>query len=152
MSESPSESQSQNLPRKLRQHAQFNRDLYAELPHPDVGEWIVADHFEAGHTQVATLHNLGVIRRVGRRRRKKGRNDRSFRRVWRTNAEVYRELQRRGYLDVDRPPVYGTGDLGCPDDDCGRVSFTNLDGERLECKVCGTVAHKTAWRGGGSDE
>ena len=142
---SGSDKRSQAIGVKLRMHARCNRDLYAQVPAPDTGEWLARDHFDVAG-DVATLQSLGVVRCIGKRRRNRVSGEREHVRVWTTVAHVYNALDERGLLDPDRPPIYGGEGIGCPS--CGRTSLRNLNGEDIECKQCGTVAHKSRWRGG----
>lgn len=136
------------VPMKLQQYARVNRDVLDALPHPDEGVWVATDSFpEEFYGELRRLRELGLINAVGRRKVDAYPKDGSYRVAWQTDPVAYHALDEQGMFDINRAPTYGGEGMGCPA--CGRVSFVNLDGERLRCKQCDHVGQKDAWVVGG---
>jgi hypothetical protein len=121
--------------------ALHNRDVTAELPHPDENPWPGHEHFDSG--ELRKLCAEGVIERAGYEQGHGVDHRTRYYRQYRTRESVYRQLDARDGLDPDRPPRYRSGDAACPE--CGRTAFINV-GDGLECKACGRVSDTEAWR------
>lgn len=131
---------SQTLDGPTQTYARCNRDTFAALPHPDAEPWVANEVFEMSQT-VNKLHRLGIVAPTGDHTRNAHGNRVK---TWETVPRMHEALEKRGFLDPTRPPAYGPVDVACPE--CARVSFVNVDGDRLRCKKCETVTHKEAWR------
>jgi hypothetical protein len=120
--------------------ALHNRDVIADLPHPDANPWLGHEHFSAGHLR--KLAAEGIIDRVGWEQALGDSGKTRYYRTYRTPPRVYHTLDERNALDPARPPRYGSGGVACPA--CGRGSFVNV-GDGLRCKGCETVSDSEAW-------